>query len=46
MYVMTKRIDLKVKERWVQQVPDHVADNPNPTAAAQDQGVRKSGSGS
>jgi len=32
---MPKKIDLKVKERCVQQMLDHVAEYPNPTAAAQ-----------
>lgn len=32
---MPKKIDPKVKERCVQQMLDHVAENPNPTAAAQ-----------
>ena len=32
---MPKRIDPKVKERCVQQMLDHVAEYPNPTAAAQ-----------
>jgi len=35
MYVMPKKIDPKVKERCVQQMLDHVAEYPNPTAAAQ-----------
>ena len=32
---MPKKIDPKVKERCVQQMLDHVAEYPNPTAAAQ-----------
>jgi len=32
---MPKEIDPKVKERCVQQMLDHVAEHPNPTAAAQ-----------
>ena len=32
---MPKKIDSKVKERCVQQMLDHVAEYPNPTAAAQ-----------
>ncbi len=35
MYVIPKKIDPKVKERCVQQMLDHVAEYPNPTAAAQ-----------
>jgi len=34
MYVMPKKIDPKVKERCVQQMLEHVAEYPNPTAAA------------
>ena len=32
---MPKKVDPKVKERCVQQMLDHVAEYPNPTAAAQ-----------
>jgi hypothetical protein len=32
---MPREIDPKVKERCVQQILDHVAEYPNPTAAAQ-----------
>ena len=32
---MPKKLDPKVKERCVQQMLDHVAEYPNPTAAAQ-----------
>ncbi len=32
---MPKKIDPKVKERCVQQMRDHVAEYPNPTAAAE-----------
>jgi transposase len=35
MYVMPRKIDPKVKDRCVQQMLDHVAEYPNPTAAAQ-----------
>jgi len=35
MHVMPKKIDPKVKERCVQQMLDHVAEYPNPAAAAQ-----------
>jgi len=35
MHVMPKKIDPKVKERCVQQMLEHVAEYPNPTAAAQ-----------
>jgi len=34
MYVMPKKVDPKVRERCVQQMLDHVAEYPNPTAAA------------
>ena len=32
---MPKKVDPKVKERCVQQMLDHIAEYPNPTAAAQ-----------
>jgi transposase-like protein len=35
MYVMPKKIDPKVKERCIQQMLEHVAEYPNPTAAAE-----------
>jgi transposase-like protein len=35
MYVMPKKIDPKVKERCVQQMLEHAAEYPNPTAAAE-----------